>query len=106
MSKSRIYLVDTTIGLHVVVKTHRLIRAQTKHQAEQFVCRDQISSRIATQDDLVKHLEDGVEDATEEGSQEEQGNTAMDAMVADQGQAKREGKLMTIPEIMAQACIG
>ncbi|MGE0334460.1 MAG: hypothetical protein AB7Q76_04155 [Gammaproteobacteria bacterium] len=60
MSKTRIYLVETSIGNEIVVKARQLVRAKTKHQAEQHVIRHQITSRIATQDDMEKYLPDGV----------------------------------------------
>jgi len=65
MSKTRIYLVETTIGNEILVKTRRLVRAKTKHKAEQCVIRRQITSRVATQEDMVKYVPDGIVDADE-----------------------------------------
>ena len=65
MSATRIYLVETSIGKDLVFKTRRLVRAKTQHQARQHVIRDQVSAWVATQDDLVKYVPDGVEDANQ-----------------------------------------
>jgi len=52
----RIYLIASNRGV-------RLVRANHRAQALSFVASQELTVRVATQDDLVKYLEQGVETA-------------------------------------------
>jgi hypothetical protein len=53
MSAERIYLVETPVGV-------RLVKASARSQALSHVAQSQFHVRVASQDDLVQALTDGV----------------------------------------------
>lgn len=65
MSKTRIYLVHNQ--LHGGNSRYeRLVRANSRAQAERHVARGAIVARVATQDELVAHIANGIEVAGED----------------------------------------
>ena len=67
---TRIYLVETKLE-KPPVHDIRLVRAGTRAQAERYVAQGIITARVATQDDLVAHLKDGVQTAGEAPAEDE-----------------------------------
>lgn len=67
---TRIYLVETKLE-KPPVHDIRLVRASTRAQAERYVAQSIIAARVATQDDLVAHLKDGIQTAGEAPADDE-----------------------------------
>jgi hypothetical protein len=62
---SRIYKV-TVCQFNSKNTTHELIRATSRAQAERYVCRRYVSSCVASQDDIIDGVSNGIEDARKE----------------------------------------
>lgn len=65
MSKTRIYIVHLHLDDNTV-RPPRLVRANSRAQAERHVAAGMITAHVASQDELVDHLPAGIEVAGEE----------------------------------------
>lgn len=72
MTASRIYKVNVA-NTNLKGAVTRYIRANSKAQAERFAMQKYISSRVASQDDIIAACEsgDGIEDARKEAAVDE-----------------------------------
>lgn len=68
--KTRIYCVSLSSAMQAVLPhvetTPRLVRASSRAQAERHVAKDLVASRVASQEDLVEYLENGLETVGDE----------------------------------------